>query len=276
MGTFLGHITPGIFFCVWSLWDLIGLFSDYFSAAQRKQTAPWMSATYYNMGPTACRRLNIESFIKILFPLFGIISMACVNGLAVVGNEQHMTMYFFFGLHGITELMHIYGFPLAKSLHLPHVSLALAYFMEGLLFFFHLHGKDMMEVHVHVLLVYVIYGTTLATALEIKFRSSLLLAVLRSAGTFLQGLWFWAVAFILYNPIPNAVKWDPTSHADNMLVTATFCWTVAATYIGVVLVATITYYCVRKCTTGNSKDEVYEAVPMSDSMEFINLTPDED
>lgn len=139
-----------------------------------------------------------------------------------VGNGQHIIMYGAFGLHGFIELLQICRVPFPADLSLEYVSLALAYGVEGLLFLFHLHGRPHLDVHIHTLLVYVIGLCTVATILEITHRKSLLVAMIRVYGTFLQGVWFLIIALVLYNPNPNAAKWDLDSHEQIMIMTIIF------------------------------------------------------
>ena len=45
--------------------------------------------------------------------------------------------------------------------------------VEMVLFLFHLHGRDIVDVHMHMLLVYTIAGCIVAVALELKYPHSI-------------------------------------------------------------------------------------------------------
>ncbi|KAB7497900.1 Transmembrane protein 45B [Armadillidium nasatum] len=55
-----------------------------------------------------------------------------------------MTMFFFFGLNGVMDILHHYRIPLPPDLEYASGILALG--MEALLFFYHLHGRPPMDI----------------------------------------------------------------------------------------------------------------------------------
>ena len=63
----------------------------------------------------------------------------------------------------------------------------------GFLFLYHLHGRNMLDVHVHQMLLYGVFGLALVVFLEVFHRGNIILELLRSALCFLQGSWFWQV-----------------------------------------------------------------------------------
>ncbi|KAH9512179.1 hypothetical protein Btru_040985 [Bulinus truncatus] len=152
----------------------------------------------------------MEPFIKVLLSASGLL-YELLNELPVPPPAivQHASMYFFFLLSGIVDIVIHYG------VHLPHgvdyVSMVLALTVEGLLFMSHVHGRSHLNVQFHTLLVYVIGITVVVIILEIKYRNSLMLALARSFLMMLQGSWFWAIGIILYGRgSPNNV-WDENS-----------------------------------------------------------------
>lgn len=56
----------------------------------------------------------------------------------MTGNAQHITMFAFFGLNGVVDLLLHKGWLLPPKL--DYVTAALAYAVEGFLFYNHLHG----------------------------------------------------------------------------------------------------------------------------------------
>lgn len=139
-------------------------------------------------------------------------------------NWQHSTMYLFFGLAGIVSLV-VHTTDVAP-LALDRLMLAVAFFNEGkknmlcqiysrvhsiwwrmclplsahtysilagFLFLYHLHGRTMLDVHVHQLLLYAIFGSAAVAFLEVFHRGNILMEMLRCTLTMLQGSWFWQV-----------------------------------------------------------------------------------
>lgn len=74
-----------------------------------------------------------------------------------------------------------------------HCHLSFAFVFLGFLFLYHLHGRSMLDVHVHQLLLYAVFGEALVAFLEVFHRGNILLELLRCTLTVLQGSWFWEV-----------------------------------------------------------------------------------
>jgi hypothetical protein len=71
-------------------------------------------------------------------------------------NLQHTTMYSAFALLGLVEILVFYKCDLPKRTE--YLSACIAYSIEALLFYFHLHGRNMLDIHVHILMVLAITG----------------------------------------------------------------------------------------------------------------------
>lgn len=214
--------------------------------------------------------------MKIFFTTIGFageIITAFQNGrFTHLGNGQHATMFFFFGMSGLVDILVHFRFPLPKDVE--YIIGTLAFAVEDVLFMFHLHGRTPMDVLIHTLLVYVIHSNVLVGLLEIKYRNNLLVTLARSYVVFLQGTWFWQAGFILYNPIREAEKWDEESHEQMMVVTMIFTWHMAAVFIVMLctgLVVNIadrysndrSYSRVGGGETGNSNgDRKYDNIPL--------------
>jgi hypothetical protein len=94
--------------------------------------------------------------------------------------------------------------------NLEYVMGILAFGVEGFLFHFHTHGKDALEVHLHILLVYSIFGCVFFICLEWYNQNEILFTYGRVLCTLLQGTWFFQIGFVLYPPTDSpAWKWDP-------------------------------------------------------------------
>ncbi len=64
-------------------------------------------------------------------------------------DSQHMTMFAFFALNSIFELMYHFRVP-AMPPQLEYAAAAIAYSVEGLLFLWHLEGRPPMDVQVKI------------------------------------------------------------------------------------------------------------------------------
>lgn len=151
-----------------------------------------------------------------------------------LGNGQHATMFFFFGMTGIMDLLLYFKAPVPKDI--DYVSMWLALLVEGILFKFHLHGRTPLDVHLHVLLVYTIGANILAVMAEMRWRNNVMVTLSRSYFLFLQGTWFWQVAFILYNPSPSAEEWKPDDPDSVMIATMFFVWHCGAVFLTMLVI----------------------------------------
>ncbi|CAG0921112.1 unnamed protein product [Notodromas monacha] len=151
MGTLMGHVLPGSFFIAASLWWLWVLLHKYFKSKLPKGK----TSTHYEFrsslsvaGPFIGNRLPMQGILLITLVTIGIIGEAYTgfrNGKFVVqGNGQHITMYFFFGMVALTEVLNFYRIPLPRDL--DYATFLLALLIEAMLFYHHLHGRTMLDV----------------------------------------------------------------------------------------------------------------------------------
>nr|XP_045598378.1 transmembrane protein 45B-like [Procambarus clarkii] len=236
MGSFLGHVVPGTFFSLFSLWWLLSIFRRYYMCKRAAgEGGGGGGRIFYRNTSTfftpCCPKLPFEGMLKVVAVVIGMtgeFATAWKNGVFVhLNNAQHMTMFFFFGLNGAMDILGHYGAPLPKDL--DYVSAILAFLIEGFLFLYHLHGRTPMDVQVHMYLVYVVAGCVVATGLEMYHRRSVLPALARVYFTLLQGTWFFQVGFILYPPVGQ--KWTEDDHSQMMIVTLIFCWHCAVVFV---------------------------------------------
>jgi hypothetical protein len=138
-------------------------------------------------------------------------------------NQQHATMYSAFVLGSIVEIMMYHGVRLPTKL--DYVCGILAFFVEGFLFSNHLHSRAPLDVHIHTLLVYAIFGCAILSIFETCYLNNILLTYGRIFFTIFQGTWFWQVGFVIYPPWHNPKYiWDPNDHNQIMTITMSYCW----------------------------------------------------
>lgn len=204
------------------------MFNRYYTCLQRNTR--FKSTLTYPL-TSHCRKIRdvpIEPFLKLFLASVGIFLEIytgynfTVHKFTTPGNAQHATMFFFFGFSGILDLLVYFKAPIPKDL--DYVVILLALGVEGLLFHFHLHGRSVLDVQLHTLLIYAIVFNLIGVVLEMKYRHNILAALSRTYFFLVQGTWFWQIGFILYNPNPLAEKWKPDDHVEFMMVTMYFTW----------------------------------------------------
>jgi hypothetical protein len=156
-------------------------------------------------------------------------------GIVYMGDIQHVTMYLFFFLSGLCDVLVQRQCRVAVP-GLDYAAGSLAFAVEWLLFSEHLRGRSPLDVHVHSLLLYVIAACVGVTLLEYKCPHNVLFALMRCAMVLLQGTWFFQVAFILHPPSPSFHHWDEQDHQNLMLATVLFIWHLGGCLVFVVLI----------------------------------------
>lgn len=239
MGSFGGHALPGSFFIIFAIWWATQVYRRYFRSL-KKNEAPYRSSVIFPFD-CLCERVRSwpwEGILKLVFTAIGF-ALEIITGFkdgkfAHLGNGQHATMFFFFGLSGAVDILVHLRFPLPKDI--DYVSSTLAFVVEDILFMFHLHGRSPLDMLIHTLLVYLIHANVVICLVEMKYRNNVTVTLARSYLVFLQGTWFWQAGFILYNPIHGAAKWDQESHEQMMVVTMIFTWHMAAVFFAILTI----------------------------------------
>ncbi len=239
MGSFIGHVIPGSFFILFGVWWIIQITRKYLWSLSRK-TEPFRATATFPP-KLKCQNLDLEALLALSAGIIGMIIELFIANVMVgksigVNNGQHATMYFFFSMVGLIGILA----PTLRKLlpnieHFRYLSLALAYTAEALLFKFHLFGRDGMDIMVHTLLLYAVYGCIILTLAEMVRPTQVLLPLGRAFFTVLQGSWFWQTAFILYNPIPGHAEWDHENHHQTMLITCFFTWHMGFIFLFILL-----------------------------------------
>jgi len=288
MGSLPGHLVPGTIFIIIGLWWMYSSWLRYFICRQRRRP-------YYVTGsfPLHCcgprvAKLPVEAFFVIFGTTVGILieliagfnrtfdpqtkRMTFYEG---ANNLQHFGMYFMFFLAGIIELLLHYNFPLPK--YLSMVVGCLAFSAEALLFYFHGHARDPVEIQIHVFLVLAICATVVCGVFEIIQEGKQVYATLiRAYCTVLQGSWFYTAGFFLYSPFHDHYDQskDLDPHRTSMLIAYYFVLQMAITLI-LLLILSIPAYLVSKRQYQTLDFTEYGHVPMvndDEELEKLNGT----
>uniref|UniRef100_UPI00398EA807 transmembrane protein 45B n=1 Tax=Pristiophorus japonicus TaxID=55135 RepID=UPI00398EA807 len=243
MANFKGHALPGSFFLLFGLW---------WSAKY-----PFKFLKKKNKASRLCiDRVELaEGIVKAVFSLVGILAEQFVpdgphlhllspdsQSWVKLMNWQHSTMYLFFGISGIVDILTYSS--LQIPIGLDRLVLSLAVFMEGFLFYYHVHSRPALDTHIHSLLLTAVFGGSLIIMMEVFLRDNIILELLRSILAILQGTWFWQIGFILYPP-GSGPKWNEDDHGNIMFITLCFCWHFAVA-VGIVVMNYMLMYCFVK------------------------------
>lgn len=232
MGSFKGHALPGSFFFAMGFWWTM---KNILKSVYKRQTR-----TCYLNSKTLLRRTEIwEGVVVLLMSLTGIAGEQFISGgpaLILHKDGQwnqilgwhHTTMYLFFGLQGITQIICFTTnvLPLSSS----KLMLSIAIFVETFMFYNHTHGREMIDIFVHQLLVFVGTFSGLVAFLEFLVKNNALLELLRCSLLMFQGTWFWQMAFVLYPPSGSAT-WNLSDIQNKMFLSMCFCWHYASILI---------------------------------------------
>uniref|UniRef100_A0AAY5ESX6 Transmembrane protein 45B n=1 Tax=Electrophorus electricus TaxID=8005 RepID=A0AAY5ESX6_ELEEL len=230
MANFKGHALPGSFFLLFGLWWSVKYPLQHIWKKRqhgRRQDLPLLS-----------NKIDlIEGIIKVFFAFVGIMAEQFVpdgphahlyNGDWVkLMNWQHSTMYLFYGISGIADVLSMSPLPVPAGL--DRFALSLALFIEGFLFYFHVHNRPALDQHIHSLLLVAVFSGSASTMLEVFMRDNSLLELIRSSLAIVQGTWFYQIGFVLF-PL-NGEDWDLESHGNIMFVTMCFCWHIAVAFL---------------------------------------------
>ncbi|KAM4701466.1 transmembrane protein 45A isoform 1-T1 [Discoglossus pictus] len=226
MANFKGHALPGSFFLIFGLWWSLKFPFKYACKKNKKVCYLGSKAGFQKVE-------LIEGVVKAAFALIGILAEQFVpdgphlklynkeeQQWNYIMNWQHSTMYLFYGISGVVDI--ITHTTKAVPVAVDRMMLSIAVFVEGFLFYYHVHGRQMLDIHVHLLLLVAVFGGALCIFLEVFHRGNIILELFRSSLCILQGSWFWQIGFVLYPP--RGPEWDLTDHNNMMFITMCYCW----------------------------------------------------
>ncbi|KAL1482880.1 hypothetical protein MTO96_013386 [Rhipicephalus appendiculatus] len=155
MNNFVGHAVTGTFLFVFGTWWTFAAWLSYVRSRKNKQR--YLCRCSYAV-PGVNRKFSIEGMVKIISASVCIVADfsrifrhdRSLNAESI----QHHSIYAFFLLSGVVDVMYNVGFPFPP--HADYAALLLAIASEGLMFHFHLQGKTLLNAQTHKLLVYTV------------------------------------------------------------------------------------------------------------------------
>ena len=238
MSSFFGHAIPGLLFIILGIWWTLQIFLKFYNTLHKGSCGRvpiFQSAVTF---PVHIRGyvVHLEGFFLIICSGIGL-TLECILPLTQSGfvssiHMLHTTMYLFFGMAGlvIVTLPQLKIIPYCDDV--AYLMLSMCYLVEGLLFKFHLSEQDKFSFIMHTLAVYTVFASAAVTLVEMKNRNSIWPPVGRAFLSYLQGTWFWQIAFVFYPPSTNLWGPDPKpNYADTesslMFISCVFTWHMA-------------------------------------------------
>ena len=276
MGDFLGHAVPGAMFLSLSLWWFLGTLirtqhrirdtrdlhrSNGPVNARLKSHAH--SPVWFQCPGKTLSKIPIEPIVKVVLAIVGVLGELVLSKAWTLinkdgefeaenlNNHSHTAMYCFFGLSGVVDLTIWYNLvPLPPKS--DYLIFSACFWVEGFLFYFHLHGHSGISVRLHTILYIIIFVTAAAFLLDVFLtRQQSLFALMRAILLGVQGTWFLQIAFVLYGPNP----WQNTPTNVEFLAIA-FAWHLFVfVVVALVFVAMFNQFCRKTYTTDNQLEE---------------------
>ncbi|XP_071950191.1 transmembrane protein 45A-like [Antedon mediterranea] len=228
MGSFPGHAMSGIsFLALATFWTIQQTFNPTYASYQR-------TGRRGDRMLQRLKRLPVEGTVVFVIGVIGIIGEQVYktwkwrlfddHGVVVYSDVwQHCTMYAVFAIYGVSKIA--VGTYLKGAERWTKVFLTFAYFVECMLFYFHLHGRTELNIRLHTLEVLAVFMCVLFSAGEIWFPRDDVLPWLRTWATFLQGTWMLQVGSTLYHPLRNDdYSWDEDDHLNVKFFSMIFAW----------------------------------------------------
>ncbi|MCO5567780.1 hypothetical protein L7F22_021476 [Adiantum nelumboides] len=285
MGTFIGHVAPGVGFLIIGLWHLFNTLRNYARSPWNFETRPWFPSKL-----CGGKLRHIELYAIMGGSLLSIASELFIgpqrhqplaDDLSIppehLNNFEHSTISLFLFMYALVAWLSDTGSPndaengVVRMLPfgLVHIVGALAFAQELLLF--HLHSADHMglEGHYHWLLQLIIWVSLVSTLMEVSWPQSFLVALVRTLSIVFQGVWFIQMGFVLWIPmftpkgcalkrkeLHQVVRCDSEEFTmrAKALATLQFSWYLA----GVVAVVLLAFVLTIRCYTPSPKYESIE------------------
>nr|XP_020454372.1 transmembrane protein 45B isoform X2 [Monopterus albus]XP_020454373.1 transmembrane protein 45B isoform X2 [Monopterus albus] len=245
MANFGGHAIPGSFFLLYGFWLTVKHVLQHFWRTHQPKGRQ-------NMPPFFKKIDYVEGGLQIFAAFVGIM----VEQFVVDGphahlytseswvkpmNWQHSTMYLFFGISGIAMVASTRCKLVPTGV--DRLALSLALFVEGFLFYYHVHNRPLLDAHIHKLVLVPVFGGSASTMLEVFIRDNIILELLRACLFILQGSWFYQIGFVLY-PL-RGPAWD-SNDGNVMFITMCFCWHLAVALLLVACTSIVVWSTVRR------------------------------
>ncbi|GFP85446.1 transmembrane protein 45b [Phtheirospermum japonicum] len=227
MGTFIGHLVPGLALTFLGLWHTINTVRAYFLKGPNKFTLKF----WHPLKTPLCKLEHLELILVLSFSVFAILAQILdVKNLRFsfeLDNIEHATIFLsliiFTSFTLFTELTHLS----ANVLEISGILVTSVFGQE--LFLLHYHSTDHvgLEGHYHWLMQLVVCVSFLAALYATTNLNSFLVALILSISIVFQGCWFINMGFVLWVPsfVPLGCVDRPMGLNDEIMHGAVVCGT---------------------------------------------------
>ncbi|XP_067850748.1 transmembrane epididymal protein 1A-like [Heptranchias perlo] len=269
MGTFIGHISPGLAFFSFGI-----LYAVKFSLMVLRGEKIQLLSPSRTSGFRSCfKRIPIEGIMKIVYGTLAVMAELFyppgVYKLIIYNKEkpdypfthpnewQHITMYSYFALSGWVDIISQACLPRRLFLF-ENIAITIAFYIEALLLYSHMHGKERVENSVHTLLLLTCFLVCLILTVELWRPNDHILWFTKTCLVMIQGTWLLHAAFILYKPFTGK-PWKEDDMANLMFVTNFFCWHIALNIILLVAIFSLTGLWLSRCSRRGESSALQDA-----------------
>ncbi|KAJ7967390.1 Transmembrane protein like [Quillaja saponaria] len=200
MGTFVGHIVPGLAIALLGLWHSFNTIRAYLV----KGSANFRVRFWYQFNAPQSRLKHLELIFILFFSIFAIfmqvLDFPFFRFAFKLDNFEHATMFIhlaiFAGFTLFAEL--IYSFEILSGF----VGILAASVFGQELFLLHFHSADHvgLEGHYHWLLQLIVFVSLIAALAATSFPNSFPAVLILSISVIFQGCWFINMGFMLWFP----------------------------------------------------------------------------
>ncbi|XP_042354781.1 transmembrane protein 45B [Plectropomus leopardus] len=255
MANFGGHAIPGSFFLLYGFWLVVKYVLQHSWRTSQPKGRRIMPPFFKKMAYIEGGLQIFASFVGIMVEQFVVdgphahLYNTETNSWVKLMNWQHGTMYLFFGISGIA-LVASTACKLVPA-GVDRLTLSLALFVEGFLFYYHVHSRPPLDAHIHSLLLVAVFSGSASTMLEIFIKDNIILELFGACMFILQGSWFYQIGFVLY-PL-SGPEWDLKLHDNIMFITMCFCWHLAVALLLVACTSSVVWFTVKRFS-GRGRD----------------------
>ncbi|XP_011828285.1 PREDICTED: transmembrane epididymal protein 1 [Mandrillus leucophaeus] len=274
MGKFIGHFYPGLFLFSYGLYQ----------ATVVSKGMILKGCVLYPLCPPRnkqrCSRLwkiAYGGLLKIVTgSLLTFYVVLCLDGGMVLMSKQvpsrfmypkewqHLTMFILLTLNGCVDFMSKNVLP-QRCVGLEKGTLVLIIYELLLLMVSHAKDSEGVELHVHSLLILVVFLLLLVLTAQLWAPNMCHLQLMETFLMLMMGSWLMQAGFILYRPV-SGYPWQDDDISDIMFVTTFFCWHVmidASFLLGIYGFSSFWYHCYSPSLklTGPKEAPYYASTP---------------
>lgn len=274
MANFGGHAIPGSFFFLFGVWLTVKHTLHHHwrvnQPKRRQATPPFLKKMQYFEGGFQMFAAFVGIMVEQFVPDGPHAHLVTDGSWVKLMNWQHSTMYLFFGITGVA------GVACTTFRQVPtgvdRLALAIALFVEGFLFYYHVHMRPHLDAHIHTLLLVAVFGGAACSMLEVFMRHNIILELLGAGLLILQGTWFYQIGIVLY-PL-RGPEWELEDHGNVMFVTMCFCWHLAVAMLLVSSTSCVVWFTLRRFSSKGRDIEIGMRNTSSESSSQKSLLQD--